>query len=354
MTSSSPYVAGPRIEDPKLFVGRQEELHQIATLMSGSQPISINVVGGPRIGKSSLLYHFAQTWDQRVANPKHYVVIYLPLHETRCEREDQFYQAVADGLLKQRPVQSNEALQRPLRGTLLNRQSFSAAMAQWRGRGTLAVLCLDDFEVLLQDTETFEDGFFNALQSLMDRSALMLVAASRKPLEAYRAEMKRSSAFFKLARVIRLGELRSETETYGILNPAGEQDHILDAEAQAVALQLGQRHPYRLQLAGQCLWEARFLHHQDLNWAREQFWERLQGPRRAPKWPGQLWKPLRWILWEAPLRIGKMAQLMGQRRDDSSYWLIGVTVLFLIGLLSMGIARFDHLKTLVSDLMTPL
>lgn len=351
MSTRSPFVAGPPIEDPKLFVGRQEELRRLALLMSGPQPTSVNVVGEPRIGKSSLLYHFAQTWDQRVANPKTYVVIYLCLRHVQCERETQFYQAVADALLQQRTVQGNSALQRPLKGVILDRQSFSAAMAQWRGRGTLAVICLDDIEVLLKDSKTFDDGFFNALRSLMDRSALMLVIASRKPLDLYRREAKLSSPFFTLSQVIRVRELNSETEAYAILNQPGDRDRVLDAEAQAVALQLGGHHPYRLQLAGECLWQARFVYDQDLNWAREQFRERLQGAGRRPRWPGQLWGPFRLLVWEVPVRIGQVARVMGRQWDDLSHWFAGVTLLVVLGLISIGLAHLDQVQTLLQDLI---
>ncbi len=345
--TSSPFIAGPRIEDPKRFVGRQEELRRIAMLMSGSQAISVNVVGEPRIGKSSLLYHFAQTWDQRVTNPKHYVVIYLSLAEVVCEREDQFYQAVATGLLGQRTVRESRALQGPLQG-VLSRQSFAAALAQWRGRGTLAVLCLDDVEILLQDPKTFDDGFFNTLRSLMDRNALMVVIASRKPVERLRRETSLTSSFFQLTEVIRLRELGSETEAYGILNPAGDPKQVLDGEAQGVALQWGGRHPYRLQLAGQCLWQARFEADQDLGWARQQFRERLQGGQ-IPVWAEQLWGPLRLLLWYLPVQIGQLAPGVSQRWGTLGHWITGITVLTVVALLLIGLAHLDQVQQWLPD-----
>lgn len=61
-----PFIAGSMITNPRLFVGRKDELHSITTLMTGAQPTSINLIGQRRIGKSSLLYHFFQTWEQRV------------------------------------------------------------------------------------------------------------------------------------------------------------------------------------------------------------------------------------------------------------------------------------------------
>jgi hypothetical protein len=48
MTSGSPpsfpFVAGSKIEDSWRFVGRKDELHAIASRMSGVQPTSVNVV----------------------------------------------------------------------------------------------------------------------------------------------------------------------------------------------------------------------------------------------------------------------------------------------------------------------
>ncbi|WP_414584951.1 hypothetical protein [Scytonema sp. PCC 10023] len=96
---SNPFVAAGMIEDSTLFVGRKDELRAIASRMSGVQPTSINVVGDKRIGKSSLLYHFFLTWQQRVNDPSRYVVIYLSLQDGKCQTEISFYKAVAEELV---------------------------------------------------------------------------------------------------------------------------------------------------------------------------------------------------------------------------------------------------------------
>jgi hypothetical protein len=96
-------------------VGRKDELRAIASRMSGVQPTSINLVGEKRIGKSSLLYHFFQTWEQRVSDPNRYVVIYLSLQNVQCHRETDFYQAIARQLLHFPRVATNPALSDPLK-----------------------------------------------------------------------------------------------------------------------------------------------------------------------------------------------------------------------------------------------
>lgn len=46
-----PFVAGSAINDPRFFVGRQDELKFIKDRMTGAQPTSVNVVGRHKIGK---------------------------------------------------------------------------------------------------------------------------------------------------------------------------------------------------------------------------------------------------------------------------------------------------------------
>ncbi|MCI5121682.1 MAG: ATP-binding protein, partial [Candidatus Electrothrix sp. AUS4] len=100
---SCPFIAGPMIDDPARFVGRREELHLLVHRMDGAQPTSVNVVGERRIGKSSLLYHFFQTWEQRIDYPSRFVVVYLDLQAKTPATEAAFYRDLA-WALKQRPA----------------------------------------------------------------------------------------------------------------------------------------------------------------------------------------------------------------------------------------------------------
>ncbi|WP_044500131.1 hypothetical protein [Nostoc sp. PCC 7107] len=127
---ANPFVAAGMIEDSRLFVGRKDELHAIASRMSGPQPTSINIVGEKRIGKSSLLYHFFLTWEQRVQNSSRYVVIYLSLQSVHCQREENFYLAAAQELLNFSSVATNPALSDPLRIRPLDRAAFSDAIRE--------------------------------------------------------------------------------------------------------------------------------------------------------------------------------------------------------------------------------
>ncbi len=135
----NPFVAAGMIEDPRLFIGRKDELHAIASRMQGAQPTSIKIVGDKRIGKSSLLYHFFLTWEQRVPNPRRYVMIYLSLQNVHCQQEENFYVAVAQELLNFSGLATNPALSDPLRIRPLDRAAFSNAIREWKRQSVLPV-----------------------------------------------------------------------------------------------------------------------------------------------------------------------------------------------------------------------
>jgi uncharacterized protein len=145
------FVAAGMIEDPRLFVGRKDEINAIVTRMEGVQPTSINVVGEKRIGKSSLLYHFFLTWEQRVQDVNRYVVIYLSLQSVQCQREKDFYQEIAQELLKRPTVQAKQSLCNLLQTRPLERSIFSQAMAECKQQKLLPLLCLDNFQELFED-----------------------------------------------------------------------------------------------------------------------------------------------------------------------------------------------------------
>lgn len=276
MTSSlpsSPFVAGSKITDPQFFVGRKEELQTITSRMTGVQPVSINVVGRRRIGKSSLLYHFFQTYEQRVPEPTRYVVIYLSLQDARCQSEDGLYQAISRQLWHHLTVQRNPALIEPLRVKPFNRLAFCAAMGQYKRLGVLPVLCLDEFGPLFRHPKEFDDGFFDNLRSLMESRVLMLVVASHRKLDFYQRRHGLTSAFFKLWQVLTLSEL-TEVEAEQLVGlPAStipEATPALSPQEQHLVRQWGGRHPYLLQLAGSLLYQARQLG-QDVTWAKAEF-----------------------------------------------------------------------------------
>lgn len=285
MTSSlppSPFVAGSKITDPRFFVGRKTELHALTAQMTAVQPASINIIGRRRIGKSSLLYHFFQTYEQRVSEPTRYVVIYLSLQDSRCQHEDGLYQAVAWELWHNHTVMQNAALVEPLRVKPFNRLAFSAVMGHYKRLGVMPVLCLDEFGPLFRHPQEFNKGFFDNLRSLMESHVLMLVVASHRRLDFYQRRHKLRSAFFKLWQVLMLGELTEQEAQDLVRLPASRiigSAPALSTQQQQLVRQWGSRHPYLLQLAAILLHEAD-QSGQDVSWAKAKFQKEA---RRVPK-----------------------------------------------------------------------
>ena len=252
------------IRHPRLFVGRRQELQQLATCISGKPSCSLNVIGKPRIGKSSLLYHFFQTWEQRVSDASRYSVIYLSLQERRCQTEAGFYRAIAQELIGRPAVQAKPALLEPFRVKPFDRTAFSAAMKHWHQQGVLPVLCLDGIEALLCDRSQFDNSFYDNLQRLIELNAIVTIVASQQSLNRYPQHYPLlTSPFFNQGHSLTLGpfsqaeslELVSLSAVSSTLASSTDQP-ILQSQYQQLALQWGEQHPYLLQLAASLLCQA--------------------------------------------------------------------------------------------------
>lgn len=349
---SNPFLAGQRITDSRFFVGRQEELERITVGIFGAQRVSINLVGRRLIGKSCLLYHFFQSWEQWVEDRESYVVIYVSLQEARCQREEEFYYAVGQQLWHCPLVQAKAALVEPLRVRPFNRFAFSSTLGNWKRQGVVAVICLDDFEVLLRYPREFNDSFFDNLRSLVDSSALMLVLASHRQLSAYRHRHQLKSSFFQMAQVIPLGEFKDEEAQELVCLPRGkipDGEAALSKKEQKLVLQLGGCHPFLLQLAASLLWEAR-QQGRDVNWAKSQFEleaRRVPGYSFNPRQGKHLWRLLFWL----PLTLGRFVRGVRGTVDEVGNLLTGLMILMVVMVAVVGVLNWQNLLELLQGLL---
>ncbi|MCI5197282.1 MAG: hypothetical protein D3919_13865 [Candidatus Electrothrix sp. AW5] len=239
--------------------------------MSGVQPVSVNVIGERRIGKSSLLYHFLQTWEQRVDSPNRFVVVYLDLQDETPSDEAAFYQALGRALARS-----------PLPASY---KEFRTVLDTLFAQNLLPVFCLDEFEVLLKNNEQFTDSFFDQLRGCMNASQLMFILSSRQPLDVYAGKQNLTSDFFNLGQVVELGEF-SEEEVEELLHlplPGRENFPALSPGDQKLARQWGNRHPYLLQLAATALVEARQFR-KNTAWAKKRFAKEKRRIRPVSVW----------------------------------------------------------------------
>jgi len=77
------------------FIGREEQLGEIIERLRTLQ--SSSVVGERRIGKSSLLYHLAQTGVQRIEDGR-YRFFYLDLQDARFHTAARFFRTTLKAL----------------------------------------------------------------------------------------------------------------------------------------------------------------------------------------------------------------------------------------------------------------
>jgi uncharacterized protein len=345
---SNPFVAAGMLQESWLFVGRKDELHAIISRMTGVQATSINVVGAKRIGKSSLLYYFYLTWEQRVAEPNRYAVIYLSLQGVQCQKEENFYQAVAQQLLIRPSIRAKQPLCELLRRRPLDCITFSQAMVECKNEKILPVLCLDDFKELFEHKNEFNDGFYDNLRSLMDNNTLMLVVATQKELDYYRNKHQLTSSFFNLGHLLKLGELAEAEAKDLVCLPASTipgSSTILGVRDQELVRELGGNHPFLLQIAGSLVCEAR-QQGQNESWVKKRFTIESQ---RLPKSKSRWLYSLRWFIWDVPMRLGKLPKFIGGAVDDLSNWIVGLVILILPILVLVGVLHWNEVWDFMRD-----
>lgn len=364
LPDSCPFIAGSMLADSRFFVGRQEELNSLNSRLTAAQPISVNVVGKHKIGKSSLVYHFYQTWNtyqlssrpqpkplfqrllpifQRLlprrqrqpTNPNPYEVIHLDLQQAECQTENSLYLAIAEKLRQQPGIASQPDLFKMLSAPKLDRPAFSRVIKKFKDYQILPVLCLDKFEALFQNPQEFNNGFYDNFHSLMNNRYLMLVVVTVKTLDIYSQEHQLTSSFFNIGHVLRLEEF-SEAEAQELVQlPASKSTGAapyLHPDQQKLALAWGKQEPFLLQLAGFCLWEAR-QQNQDSDWAKAQFEEQASffqdSPVTEPP-PQALSTNLlikSWgLVFRSISRVGQIAKNIGAALGKSGEFFVGTVV----------------------------
>jgi uncharacterized protein len=352
-TLTCPFIAGPMITNPALFIGRKDHLHTMTTLMAGPLSTSINIVGERRIGKSSLLYHFYQTWEQRVVQNGQYVVLYLSLQEAKCHTQQSFYRAVAKGLLQRPQVQAQAQLKKGLNARTPNASTFADLCDRWKQEQVLPVLCLDEFEVWLKHQQEFDDAFFDHLRSLMNNNTLMLIVSSLRPLDEYSKQHQLTSPFFNVGRQLRLAEFSDDevTELLRLSTSATPTTQVtLSVDEQHTARRWGGRHPYLLQLAASLLWQAR-QQGKNQRWAKAQFEQERKRLPHTVWWQHPWTKPLAWLLWRFPQLLGSWVLWVGGSVDDLKKGALGIiTLLALTVVIISLLLRFTDLGSLLKIL----
>lgn len=329
--TDNPFHVGSRITDSRYFVGRHDALCNLADRVTQDQPTNVNLVGARRIGKSSVLGQFCRTAEQLIVqrgkDAGRYVVVYLSLRAAQCQSRLGFYRAVARVLLGRPVVASRAELSEPLNVEELDQMGFRAVLERWQGAGVLPVVCLDEIEECFESDESkdeFNDQFFDNLRALTEAGLLVFVVASRESLRNYGQHNPQLSTF---PNVFSTWELQPFTvqEVDSLMAKVG----VLPPNSQYLMREWGGSHPYRLQLAGDCLWQAQ-QYGKSIDWAKRRFEREGRHLVRSADSPKLIWRLLYWLGWEMPQKLGSLVLFVGGNQEGFKNWLAGVATLGLI------------------------
>jgi hypothetical protein len=233
----NPFTIRGTLQNPAEFIGRGTEINDIITRLRSMQ--SCSVVGERRIGKSSLLYHLAQTGVARVGD-ENYRFLYIELTDACTQTVPDCLRTILRELnCPTDGIKDDHKLSRNL--TAFDREIKALAEI-----GERVVLCLDEFEGLFENAAEFNNAFFNHLRTMVNHRRLALVTASKEPLEIYSLEKKLTSPFFNLLSVSALGDF-TEEEALQFLALHHPQVNFMEAELRFINSYLD-LHPLKLQI----------------------------------------------------------------------------------------------------------
>ena len=282
MTSSSPYILGPTVQNKAMFFGR---LQEIAILQGAIEKGSSKaVVGLRRIGKSSLLYHLAH----HAALPDNIAIAYLDLLDAR-------YHTIPNLL--------NGILQRIDRATggryqfdlVSEMGAFTDAIERVKRDGYQPVICLDELERLMSHPETFDRSFFEGWRALGSMGTIAFITASRVSINDVVQHNGETSPFANIFTELPLAGLDKVSARALLTDPFRAAGRNVPAPAYVdQTLLFTGRHPFFVQIGGDELW-----HNGAVN--RKAFQQNLANATLNPM--KQLWQDLRATEQTAALRL---------------------------------------------------
>lgn len=325
----NPFYYGGRVP-PGLFVGRSQQLHRIFSCLeiaNTGQMQSVSIVGPHRIGRSSLLNYITARHSDYLQSPGLYRFAYISPHDANCQTAGEFLCMVLDSLRLSLHTHHHATL-----------QEFQDAILHLAQTGIHPVICLDEFEDLLE-TESFSDDFFEVLRHLMSEDALAFVIASTRPLSDLVSADKYTSPFFNIFTIIPIGELivYQGVDEAGLLVDLGRRcDRPFDrTEARRMRKMAGE-HPYKLQLAGSLIYNAKTMG--AVNWKSVDRDFKIQ-LRQAGLRKGHS-RPVLQKMKAFISGIGKAVLVIRRREDEISettafWWGLGILVLLALVVLKI-------------------
>jgi len=233
----NPFINRGVITNPEDFFGREQEISEIITRLGAMQ--SSSLVGERRIGKSSLLYHLAQTGWLKIDDPA-YRFLYFDLLDARFHTAVEFFRAILQRLdLDADAVGDGKSLNR-------NLIAFTDQIEAQEQAGRRIVLCLNEFEATFKHPAEFTEDFFDHLRSHLDRRSFAVVTSTRTRLQDLCLDGKLNSPFYNIFTVVELGPF-TDDEVKTFLAHYHQQVQFTEDELKFINSYLDP-HPLKLQI----------------------------------------------------------------------------------------------------------
>lgn len=251
---SSPFTYGNPISDPARFFGRSREVEQVFNRLRNAEGESSSIVGGRRIGKSSLLNYLAHPDVRRRhgMDPQQALFIYVDLQMVDNQTTPaRLWQRLLGQLARQC---QDEALAVTLNEIIAAGSFDNFALADLFDNvdrlGRHVVFLLDEFENVTINPN-FDPSFFYGLRSLAIQHNLSLVTSSRHELiELTHSQAVRSSPFFNIFATIHMplfSSVETERLIHGLLAGTGVE---FTEEEMATLAEIADGHPFFVQAGG--------------------------------------------------------------------------------------------------------
>jgi hypothetical protein len=176
--------------EPVALVDRDKECQFLEIYLS--KGMNVQIVGPAGVGKTALLTNVGRIAARL---PGKFVVAYADLADPRCQTVRGLVERVSAGWRLSPPSTALVQLGEQVR--------------ELRQRGVRPVLCLDNFEILLQRGDEFNTDFLVDVRGV-SQAGMMIITAARKSLSELLPWYGRTSPFYASFEVSYLGPLRRE------------------------------------------------------------------------------------------------------------------------------------------------
>jgi AAA+ ATPase superfamily predicted ATPase len=326
---SNPFYYGGHVS-PGQFVGRRSELRRIFAALEiahTGQLQSVSVVGPRRIGKSSLLFYISSAYSRFLMQPTNYRFAYINLQDAECKRCEGLLRRILKGLQIT-----------PLPSGRLSLPRFQEVIFRLKNDHLYPVICLDEFEELLDRQGEFTNDLYDSWRHLINENVLAFVTASKVTLNELAANNQFTSPFFNIFTLLSLSKF-SDEEALELTDRGYTCDRPFSRSERDLVWDLGEDHPYKIQLAGSLVYLAKANGaNADQYWVRREFQRQVEAAgfhslTLIQDWQAKVRSGLPRLL-TSPKYLGRLLlELMPwHKRDDfseSTAWLIGVVIIWI-------------------------